>query len=78
MINEIYLKKNNNNYHFHSRPAIYLYGVLVAIAAVGVLFVDLDFKLPNTNLRRDIKTLIKNIELDAFLIASLLSGNTLI
>ena len=78
MINEIYFKKNNNNYHFHSRPAIYLYVVLVAIAAVGVLFVDLDFKLPNTNLRRDIKTLIKNIELDAFLIASLLSGNTLI
>jgi len=55
-------------------PAFYLYYVFVAIAAVVVLFVDLEFKLPNTNLLRDIKTLIKNVELDALLIVSMMSG----
>ena len=45
------------------------------MAAVGVLFIDLEFKPPNTNLLRDIKSLIKNVELDAFLIVSLMSGN---
>ena len=60
------------------RPAIFLFGFFVAVAAVVVLFVDLDFKLPNNNLRRDIKTLIKNIELDAFFIISLVSGKLLL
>ena len=56
------------------RAAIFLFGFFVDVAAVVVLFVDLDFKLPNTNLRKDIKSLIKMVELDVFFIVIFTSG----
>ena len=56
------------------RPAFYLYGVLLAIAAIGVLFVNLEFKSPNTNLLKDIKSLLKIVELNVFFFVIFMSG----
>jgi hypothetical protein len=44
------------------RPAFYLYAGLVAILAVGILGIDLNFKAPNSNLLRDVKILLKERE----------------
>ena len=51
-----------------------LFVVMMTIAAVCVLFVDLDFKSPNSELFKDIKALLKNVELDVFFIVVFMSG----
>ena len=56
------------------RPAFYLYAGLVAILAVGILGIDLNFKAPNSNLLRDVKILLKNAELVAFILVVFMSG----
>jgi hypothetical protein len=64
-----------DHYLFYiNRPAFYLYAVLVTIAAIGVLFVNLEFKSPNTNLLKDIKSLLKIVELNVFFIVVFMSG----
>ena len=59
------------------RPAFFLYIGLMTVAAVCVLFVDLNFKAPNMKILKDIKTLLKNIELDVFFIVVFMSGKTI-
>ena len=56
------------------RPAFYLYAGLVAILAVGILGIDLNFKSPNSNLLRDVKILLKNVELVALILVVFMSG----
>ena len=51
-----------------------MFVVMMTIAAVCVLFVDLDFKSPNSELFKDIKALLKNVELDVFFIVVFMSG----
>lgn len=60
------------------RPSFYLFGALAVIAAIVVLFIDLDFKSPNTNLLQDIQSLLKIVELDVFFIFVFVSGNLLL
>ena len=55
-----------------------MFVVMMTIAAVCVLFVDLDFKSPNSELFKDIKALLKNVELDVFFIVVFMSGRILI
>ena len=57
-----------------SRSAFYLYGVLTGVAAVMVLGIDLDFKPPAENLLKDIKILIRNVELVIFFVINFMSG----
>lgn len=59
---------------YNYRPAFFLYALLISIAAIGVLMVDLDFKPPAKNLLKDIRSLLKNVELDVFFMVVLLSG----
>jgi len=54
-----------------------MFVVMMSIAAVCVLFVDLDFKSPNSELFKDIKALLKNVELDVFFIVVFMSGRIL-
>ena len=60
------------------RPSFYLFSALAVIAAIVVLFIDLDFKSPNTNLLQDIQSLLKIVELDVFFIFVFVSGNLLL
>lgn len=46
------------------------------MAALGLLTIDLKFKLPAENVVKDVKSLLKNIELDALLVIALILGNT--
>ena len=59
---------------FLPRPTFYLSGFVWALFAAVAFFVDLDFKLSNTNLRKDIKSLLKVVELDVFFIVIFMSG----
>ena len=43
-------------------------------AVIGVLFVDLKFKPPNTKIIQDTKCLLKNAQLIVFLIVILVTG----
>lgn len=56
------------------RSAFYLYGLLTGVAALMVLGVNLDFKPPAENLLKDVKILIKNIELVVFFFINFMSG----
>ncbi|KAK4026589.1 hypothetical protein OUZ56_015594 [Daphnia magna] len=56
------------------RPAFYLYAILVGSAALGVLTVDLDFRPPAKELLKDIKSILKNLELVVFFIVIFTSG----
>ena len=60
------------------RPSFYLFSALAVIAAIVVLFIDLDFKSPNTNLLQDIQSLLKIVELDVFFIFVFVLGNLLL
>ena len=51
-----------------------MYGVLTGVAAVMVLGIDLDFKPPAENLLKDIKILIRNVELVIFFVINFMSG----
>ena len=51
-----------------------MFGALLAIASIGSLFADLDFKIPNTSLMKDLKCLLKIVEFDVFLVAAIFSG----
>jgi hypothetical protein len=62
--------------YLNCRPSFYLFGALLAVGSTGILFVDLDFKQPNTNLLRDLKSLLKNVELVVFFVVALFSGIT--
>ena len=60
---------------FWNRPAFYLFAGLFGTAAVGMLTINLDFKRPAENLLSDVKSLLKNVELDLLLIVAFVSGN---
>ena len=60
-----------------NRLSFYMYGLLITIAIIVVPYVDLHFKKPNTNLLKDLKSLLKNIEVIAFLIIVFVSGRDL-
>ena len=57
-----------------SRSAFYLYGMLTGMAALMVLGINLDFKPPAENLIKDLKILIKNVELVVFFFINFMSG----
>ena len=59
---------------FDFRPAFYMYAVMVGIAAAVVLCVSLDFKPPAKSLIKDIKVVLKNVELDVFFLVHFMSG----
>jgi len=44
------------------------------MGSIGILFVDLNFKQPNTNLLRDLRSLLKNVQLVVFFVVALFSG----
>jgi len=56
------------------RSAFYLYGMLTGMAALMVLGINLDFKPPAENLIKDLKILIKNVELVVFFFINFMSG----
>ena len=51
-----------------------MYAVMVGIAAAVVLCVSLDFKPPAKSLIKDIKVVLKNVELDVFFLVHFMSG----
>ena len=59
------------------RSSFYIYALLITIAIIVVPFIDLNFKRPNMDLFKDLKSVLKNIELIAFLIIVFTSGNNL-
>ena len=59
------------------RPAFYLFAALNGIAGILMLTINLDFKLPTKNPIKDVKTLLKNPELDMLFFAALISGSKL-
>lgn len=63
-------------FSFHYRPAFYLFAGLFGVAAIGMLTVHLDFKLPAKRLLKDVGSLLKNVELDMLLVVAFVSGNT--
>ena len=56
------------------RSSFYIYALLITIAIIVVPFIDLNFKRPNVDLLKDFKSVLKNIELLAFLIIVFTSG----
>ncbi|XP_057367699.1 uncharacterized protein LOC130688706 [Daphnia carinata] len=63
---------DGNNQNF--RAAYFLFAVLFGIASLGMLTIDLKFKPPAENVVKDVKSLLKNIELDALLVTALILG----
>ncbi|KAK4025501.1 hypothetical protein OUZ56_014565 [Daphnia magna] len=70
LIDRASIDENNQNF----RPAYFLFGSLFGMAALGLLTIDLKFKLPAENVVKDVKSLLKNIELDALLVIALILG----
>lgn len=58
----------------NTRPAFYLFAGLFGVAAIGMLTVHLDFKLPAKRLLKDVGSLLKNVELDMLLVVAFVSG----
>lgn len=56
------------------RPAFCLFTGICFIAALGMLMVNLNYKTPAKNQFKDLGSVLKNIQLDALLIVSLLFG----
>lgn len=55
-------------------PAFYLYCGLKVLAAVLILFVDLDFRQPSNRVVKDFRFLLKQPEIIIFLLVMLISG----
>ncbi|KAI9562762.1 hypothetical protein GHT06_010216 [Daphnia sinensis] len=70
LIDHASLDENNQNF----RPAYFLFAGLFGVAAMGTLTIDLKFKPPAENVVKDVKSLLKNIELDALLVIALVLG----
>ncbi|XP_063872260.1 major facilitator superfamily domain-containing protein 6-B-like [Scylla paramamosain] len=56
------------------RPSFYLYCGLKVLAAVIILFLDLDFRQPSSRVLKDFRTLLKKPEILSFLIVMLIAG----
>jgi hypothetical protein len=56
------------------RPAFYLFAGLYGIAVIVMLTINLEFKLPAKNPMKDVKSLLKNVELDMLLFAAFILG----
>lgn len=62
-----------NNFQDY-RPAFYVYCCLKELAAIIILFVDLDFRQPSNKVIKDFRMLIKKPEIVTFLTAMLITG----
>ena len=62
-----------NVLNFYS-PAFYLYAGMTIVAAFLVLTIDLKFKLPTQELLKDLRQVLKNLELVVFFVVHFLSG----
>ncbi|XP_076033193.1 uncharacterized protein LOC143020620 isoform X2 [Oratosquilla oratoria] len=67
-----YVSKVNKFQDF--RPAFYLHCGIKIFSGILVLFINLDFRVPNTTIFRDSKVLLKNPEINAFLLVMIVSG----
>ncbi|MPC09824.1 Major facilitator superfamily domain-containing protein 6 [Portunus trituberculatus] len=56
------------------RPTFYLYCGLKVLAAVVILFLDLDFRQPSSRVLKDFRSLLKKPEILSFLIVMLIAG----
>lgn len=56
------------------RPAFYLYCGLKVLAAIIILFVNLDFRQPSSRVVKDFRSLLKQPEILTFLLVMLISG----
>ena len=56
-------------------PAIYMYCALKLLAAFIMLFLNLDFKQGSNKVLSEVSSLLKNLEIVLFLIATLSAGN---
>ncbi|XP_046651657.1 uncharacterized protein LOC124342637 [Daphnia pulicaria] len=65
---------SDTNTQGNIRPAFYLFAGLFTIAAIVMLKINLDFKLPAKSPFKDVTSLLKNVELDLLLFAGFLSG----
>ena len=61
-------------FDFTIRPAFYLYAGFFGVATIGMLTIDLNFKPPAKNLIKDVKSLLKNFELDLLFFMAFASG----
>ncbi|XP_064091536.1 uncharacterized protein LOC135205117 isoform X2 [Macrobrachium nipponense] len=62
-----------NNFQDY-RPAFYVYCCLKELAAIIILFVDLDFRQPSNKVIKDFRMLIKKPEIVSFLTVMLITG----
>ncbi|XP_076033205.1 uncharacterized protein LOC143020621 isoform X2 [Oratosquilla oratoria] len=67
-----YISKVNGFQDF--RPAFYLYCCIKVLCGILILFIDLDFRIPNTTILRDCKILLRSFEINAFLFVMIVSG----
>ncbi|XP_046450998.1 uncharacterized protein LOC124199271 isoform X1 [Daphnia pulex] len=65
---------SDTNTQGNIRPAFYLFAGLFTIAAIVMLKINLDFKLPAKSPFKDVTSLLKNVELDLLLFAGFISG----
>jgi hypothetical protein len=62
-------------FYFAIRPAFYLYAGFFGVATIGIMLtIDLNFKSPAKNLIKDVKSLLKNFELDLLFFMAFASG----
>ena len=61
-------------FYFTIRPAFYLYAGFFGVGTIGMLTIDLNFKPPAKNLIKDVKSLLKNFELDLLFFMAFASG----
>ncbi|XP_068213541.1 LOW QUALITY PROTEIN: major facilitator superfamily domain-containing protein 6-A-like [Palaemon carinicauda] len=62
-----------NNFQDY-RPAFYVYCFMKVLAAIIILFVDLDFRQPSNRVLKDFRMLIKKPEIVSFLAVMLITG----
>lgn len=56
------------------RPAFFLYFILKIFGSIVMLFINLDFRMPSSQVNKDCKILLKNSEVISFLIVMLITG----